>query len=163
MKKYAFTVLILLAVIAGFAFTGASAESGAVRDQDTSIPEDTPVTYGYLEKFREQLKKEIIEELLGSGVDIGGGYEEITLHKGEFLIPGAGCEIIYRGGGAAAVTSSRHPGDGVTDASTEKELFSGEALEYGHIYFASQSSAEKAIAALGENVRFTVNGNYEIR
>ena len=163
MKNFISAALLLMLAAPVLIFASAAyADTGS--EDDVSIPADTPVTYGYLQKFRDELKREIIDEISSEGgINIQNGYADISVSKGEFIIPGAGCELIYRGGGAAAVTSSLRAGDGIGDMSMGPELFSGEKLVFGHIYYASDSEAEKAIIITGETAYFTVHGNYEIR
>lgn len=163
MKKIIIPLLLclLLAVILPVAALKSNAESGSSAEQ--SIPEDTLITYGYLEQFREQLKQEIIAELISEGgISFEQTYNDISLKEGETLILSADTEVIYRGGGAAAVTSSNQSGEGITDMSEGTELFSGQPLEYGHIYYASATDSKKAILVTGSAAYFTVRGSYEI-
>lgn len=163
MKESLLLVLLIFCVLTACVIIPASvAAEEAGEGGEFSIPADTPVTYGYLEKFREQLKNEIIEELLeNGGVKITSQYEDISLPQGGVLLLAPDSEVIYRGGGAVAITSSSRSGDGITDMSDGTELFSGTALKYGHIYFASESDAEKAILITGGTAYFTVRGSYE--
>ena len=162
-KHLIFVCVIAALVLATMFLLPTGAENEAKDDGEFSIPADTPVTYGYLEKFKEELRKEIIDELTaGEGVKISGDYEDVTFDKGQIIIPASGTEIIYRGGGAEAVTSSKRALDGITDSSVNKELFSGDALEFGHIYYPSDSDAKKAIVITGEHAHFTIRGEYEV-
>ncbi|MBR0231861.1 MAG: hypothetical protein IJQ53_06530 [Clostridia bacterium] len=174
-RNYIVLAVILLAALLALTAAAVSAEDGApagsgdVREADESgsvreefsIPDDTPVTYGYFKAFREQIKREIIEELRSEGGL--SDYVEITLARGDVIVPAPGCELIFRGGSAVAITSSAKAGDGFTDVSLATEIFSGEALVYGHIYTPAESGAEKAIIITGGTARFTVRGEYEIR
>ena len=135
----------------------------ATADSEMSIPEDTPVTYGYLLTFKEQLRQEIIEELAAEGgITIATTYEDISVKEGEIILLSPDTEVIYRGGGAVAITSTDNENDGLTDMSGGTEIFSGEALEYGHIYHSSPSESKKAILVTGSSAYFTVRGDYEI-
>ena len=133
----------------------------AAEQSEVSIPDDTPVTYGYFKAFREQIKREIIEELRGEGGL--SDYRDLALTRGDVIVPAPGCEIIFRGGSAVVITSSDKAGDGIKDLSLAEELFSGEALVYGHIYRPAESGAEKAIIITGGTALLTVRGEYEIR
>ncbi|MBP5155306.1 MAG: hypothetical protein J6252_01845 [Clostridia bacterium] len=163
------TAMIILLALTVITAAVASAEDGArsaasgteSAREEIAIPDDTPVTYGYFKAFREQIKREIIEELRSEGGL--SEYREITLARGDVIVPAPGCELIFRGGSAVAVTSSDKAGDGFTDVSLAAEIFSGEALAYGHIYTPAQSGAEKAIIITGGAALFTVRGDYEIR
>lgn len=164
MKIYRFAALALVLALCILTIPAAAegAASGTVPSE--AIPDDTPVTYGYLKAFREQIKREIIAELTESGEsETSGGYREISVKRGEALVPAPGCEIIFRGGSAVAVSSSGEPGDGIFDVSEGAEIFSGEALRFGHIYYGGESEAEKAILIVGGTGYFTVRGGYEIR
>ena len=152
------TVALILAIVP-FSVMNISAED----KNETSIDPDTLINYGYLQQFREELRQEIIDELLSEGgVTVTGTYADISLTEGQMIILSPNAEVIYRGGGAAAVTSAKGENEGITDMSEEKELFSGEPLEYGHIYYASASDSRKAILVTGSNAYFTVRGDYEI-
>ena len=153
----------LLSVTGVLVISGAAENGEAVAASEGSIPENTLITYGYLEQFKEELKQEILDELMQSGgISVESDYKDISLKQGQTLILSTETEVIYRGGGAIAVTSSGEELQGVSDMSTGKELFSGMPLEYGHIYFASASDSKKAILVIGENAYFTVRGDYDI-
>ena len=157
-------LLLLIAVVAlsvSIAAVASIAETGALDSE--SIPEDTPVTYGYLQKFKQELRQEIIDELTANGgINVSTTYEDISFNEGDVIILSPDAEVIYRGGGAVAITSSCESGEGITDMSGERELFSGESLEYGHIYHASASESRKAILITGGKAYFTIRGGYEI-
>ncbi len=154
-------VALMLPLIAMMAF--AENETAVNADSEMSIPEDTPVTYGYLLTFKEQLRQELIEELAAEGgITIATTYEDISVKEGEIILLSPDTEVIYRGGGAVAITSTDNENDGLTDMSGGTEIFSGEALEYGHIYHSSPSESKKAILVTGSSAYFTVRGDYEI-
>ncbi len=146
-----------------FAETADNDTSAQSDDITAEIPEDTLVTYGYLLKFKDELRKEIIEELSAEGgIKIESEYTDVSLKAGQVLVLSPECEIIYRGGGAVAVTSSFGEGEGLTDMSVGGELFSGEPLSFGHIYHASESDSKKSIVVTGDSAYFTVRGEYEV-
>jgi hypothetical protein len=68
----------------------------------------------------------------------------------------------FRGGGAVIITTSPEKGDGVSDMSSGAEFFSGRSLEFGHVYYASESKAVKYILVTGDKAYFTIRGSYEI-
>ena len=151
--------VLLLTVTSAFVISGAAENGGA----ETSVPDNTLITYGYLQQFREELKQEILNELAqGGGVTVDSVYKDISLTAGQTIILSPDSEIIYRGGGAVAITSSNGEGEGLTDMSVGRELFSGASLEFGHIYFASASDSKKAVLVTGEKAYFTVRGDYDI-
>lgn len=169
MKRFIVPLLLLAvlltivsaASLSGVAETGPEPKEGSV--SETEIPDDTLVTYGYLKKLREQLKKEIVAELADAGgITVGTVYNEVSAKEGELILLSAESELIYRGGGAVAITSSAKEGEGITDMSGGTELFSGEALEYGHIYYSSASESKKAVLVTGKSAYFTIRGSYEI-
>lgn len=157
---------LLLTAVSVFALSGAAeTDSGQGEDpaSETEIPNDTLVTYGYLKQLREQLKNEIIAELTASGgITIDTVYNEVSAKEGGLILLSADSELIYRGGGAVAITSSAKEGEGITDMSGNTELFSGEALEYGHVYYSSASESKKAVLVTGKTAYFTIRGGYEI-
>lgn len=156
-------VLLVLAVLLVAVVPFYAVNTFAKNESSATIDPDTLITYGYLQQFKEELKQEIIDELTANGgITVTTAYEDISLKKGQIIILSADSEIIYRGGGAAAVTSSNDSGEGITDMSENTELFSGESLEYGHIYFASEGSSRRAILVTGDTAYFTVRGYYEI-
>ncbi len=166
MKRFIISLALVLCV---FAVAAVGALSTVAEDDvsgtDTSIPDDVFVSYGYLKVFKEQLKQEILAEL--GNADVSGNansqnYQDISATEGQIILLAPNSEVIYRGGGAAAVTSSNKEGEGITDMSFAKEIFSGEQLEYGHIYHASDSESKKAIVITGTKAYFTVRGEYEI-
>ena len=169
MKKFiillAATVALLTLSLGALVLDG-SAENGSDEVSvaaEGSIPENTLITYGYLQQFKEELKREILDELTASGgITVETHYNDISLTEGQTLILSAESEIIYRGGGAIVITSSNLEGEGITDMSFGKELFSGVSLEYGHIYYASESDSKKAILVTGDTAYFTVRGDYDI-
>ena len=156
--------VLLLTVTSAFAFQSA-AENGETAVSENSIPDGTfLIDNGYLMQFGEELKQEILNEIAanGGGITVESAYKDISLASGQTLILSPETEVIYRGGGAVAITSSNGQAQGLTDMSIGKELFSGEALEYGHIYFASASDSKKAILVTGDKAYFTVRGDYNI-
>lgn len=155
--------VLLLTVTGAFAISGAAEKNERALSKD-SIPDDTLITYGYLKQFKEELKQEILNEIAANGgsVTVESTYKDISLNVGQTLILSPETEVIYRGGGAVAVTSSNGQAQGLTDMSVGKELFSGELLEYGHIYFASATDSKKAILVTGDKAYFTVRGDYDI-
>lgn len=164
MKKFIIPLVIVLCVltVAALSVLNTSAENGG-EESEVSIPENTVITYGYLEVFKEQLKQELIEELSASGgITLSSAYQDISATEGQLILLAPNSEVIYRGGGAAAVTSSDKKGEGITDMSLGTEIFSGEPLEYGHIYHASESDSKKAIIITGPEAYFTIRGEYEL-
>ena len=156
MKK---TAAVIAAILI---FAALCAPAGA--DESGSIPDDVVITYGYLREFREQIKREIIEELLNDGGAVSfSDYEDITAGKGDIIVLPLGGELIFRGGSACAVSSSQDAGDGLSDISAGVEIFSGDPLVCGHIYLSAGSNAEKAVLVLSESASFTVRGDYEKR
>ncbi|HOJ49049.1 MAG TPA: hypothetical protein PLD48_09355 [Bacillota bacterium] len=135
--------------------------------QKSAVSDDPLVTLSYV---NEVLKPQIIAEILqrtgnGSVPAISTGesvYQDIYLERGKMIKLGADCEFIYRGGGAVIITTSPEKGDGVSDMSTGMEFFSGKPLEFGHVYYASESEAEKYILITGSKAYFTIRGTYEI-
>ena len=99
----ALTAVTAAVVSAEDAARTASSGAESAREEN-AIPDDTPVTYGYFKAFREQIKREIIEELRSEGGL--SEYRDITLARGDVIVPAPGCELIFRGGCAVAVTSS---------------------------------------------------------
>jgi len=158
-KIIPFLAVAMILAIMPFSVMNIAAEN----KNETSIDPDTLINYGYLQQFREELRQEIIDELLSEGgITVSTTYEDISLTEGQMLILSPNAEVIYRGGNAVAITSSKGENEGITDMSEEKELFSGEPLEYGHIYYASASDSRKAILVTGSNAYFTVRGDYEL-
>ena len=154
MKKIVSLALIAALLIAS-AVTAVSAD-------DSEIPADTPITYGYLEIFKAELRQEIIDELIAAGVGQSAGYREVTVDRGGIIVLGDGCELIFRGGSACALTSADSAGNGIIDVSTGSELFSGEALSLGRIYLPASAVSRKAVVVTGEKAYFTLHGNYEL-
>ncbi|MBR6563064.1 MAG: hypothetical protein IKK70_03920 [Clostridia bacterium] len=164
MKKIIIPLMLAAILTVCFAVSAVvGAAEGAGAGAGESIPSDTPVTYGYLEKFREELRQEIIDELTAEGgITIATTYEDVSFNEGDVIILSPNAEVIYRGGNAVAITSSNDENEGITDMSEGKEIFSGEPLEYGHIYYASESESRKAILVTGGKAYFTIRGDYEI-
>lgn len=163
MKKFIipFTAFVLAAVLSCGFMLQISAEGSSQAEAD--IPADVFVTYGYLEAVKEQMKQEILEELKNEIGSISATpYSDITATEGQFIHLSPNSELIYRGGGAVAITSSDIQGEGVTDMSAGTELFSGQPLEYGHIYYSSESESKKSVLITGTMAYFTVRGDYEI-
>lgn len=162
MKKFIVPLIIVALCVALLpaAVVFSSAEGGS---DEVSIPDNTLVEYGYLKIFKEQLKQELIAELTASGgITVNTTYEDLSLTEGQLILLAPDSEIIYRGGGAVVISSSNSEGEGITDMSEGTELFSGDFLEYGHIYFASATESKKAILVTGNKAYFTARGSYEI-
>ena len=158
MKKIIpFLVLALVFASMPFAIMSSSAEN------ETSIDPSTLIDYGYLQIFKEELRQEILDELLAEGgITVATTYEDISVKEGQMIVLSPNTEVIYRGGNAVVITPSIGENEGITDMSEGKELFSGEPLEYGHIYYSSASDSRKAILVTGSNAYFTVRGDYEL-
>lgn len=160
MKKF-IVFLLAFTLLSAMPLSVIAAGSEA-SDSSSDIPDNAVVTFGYLEQFKEKLKAEIIAELLENGISSAGEYSDITVEEGQFIYLSADSEVIFRGGAAVAITASNLNGDGFNDMSQGIEIFSGEALEYGHIYFATEADSRRAILVTGDKAFFTVRGNYEI-
>lgn len=165
MKKFILPLLLALVMLVTLplAAMSISAEGENASQKNESIPENTLVTYGYLKQFKEELRKELLDELLAEGgISITSTYNDISAKEGQLILLSPDTEVIYRGGGATAITSSNENYEGITDMSEGRELFSGEPLEYGHIYYASESDSRKAILVTGSTAYFTIRGGYEL-
>jgi hypothetical protein len=158
-------LFIVVAVLMFSLCIPATAEQTA---STTTSESDPLVTLSYV---NEVLKPQIIAEVLqktgnGSQAVISGSspanYQDINLESGKMIMLGENCEFIYRGGGAVIITTSPEKGDGVSDMSTGAEFFSGKPLEFGHVYYASESKAVKYILITGNKAYFTIRGSYEI-
>lgn len=163
--KHNMKKLLLFAAVIVLTFS-LGATVNAEQTEGTAHSEDPLVTLSYV---NEVLKPQIIAEILqrtGNSVPaISTGtsaYQDIYLESGKMIKLGADCEFIYRGGGAVIITTSPKKGDGVSDMSTGLEFFSGKPLESGHVYYASESEAEKYILITGSKAYFTIRGSYEI-
>ena len=154
MKKLILPLIAVLLVVSVYPIlaTASSAESAR---SEMNIPDDTLINYGYLQKFREELTAQ-------GGITVATEYKDVSFKEGQMILLAPDAEIIYRGGGAVVITSSGEENEGITDMAEGRELFSGEALEYGHIYYASESESRKAILVTGAKAHFTVRGDYEI-
>ncbi len=171
MKKFIFmAVAVSLAVaLAVFGALNIYAQNNTTETEapKSEIPANTPVTYGYLQQFKEEIKQDIINDVVSqitenSAIEQKQDYQEVSASQGKTIILYPDSEIIYRGGGANVITNSKGENEGITDMSLGKELFSGQPLEYGHIYYASSSESTKAILITGDKAYFTIRGNYEI-
>lgn len=163
MKKLSLVLVALVALLLPVFAMMANAENEGSSDELDFNPQETIVTYDMLLKLKDEIRAELLEELAAEGgITIKTTYEDISVKEGEMILLSAETEVIYRGGGAVAITSSRDENDGITDMSGGTEIFSGTALEYGHIYHASASESKKAILVTGASAYFTVRGDYEI-
>ncbi len=145
------TVALILSAVTAFAET-----------KDTSEEDYYLISAKDLETLREDIRKELLAEFQDELENANkAGYKEVTATRGQVVILAHDSELIYRGGGAVAITSSNSKNDGLTDISSEKEIFSGQKLDYCHIYV-SKSQSVKAVLVTGEQASFTIRGNYEI-
>ena len=161
MKKFLLPLAAAL-LTAAVLFLSVMHISAADTSED-DIPDNAVVTYGYLEVFREQLKQELLEELdMGGEFSASSHYHDISAKEGQIIILSKESELIYRGGGAKCITYSHENGTGIMDMSAGTELFSGHALEYGHIYYSAEENDKTAFLITGEIAYFTVRGHYEI-
>lgn len=150
---------VLLAAVSVLTFVAAGAEG---TEAETPIPPETPVTYGYLEVFGEKLRSDILSQV-GSGTPQAGGYRDETLPRGSVILLSENTELIFRGGSAVVITSSGTDREGVADLSSGRELYSGESLEFAHIYHISAGESRRAVLVTGGKAYFTVRGDYEVR
>ena len=150
---------VLLAAVSVLTFVAAGAEG---TESETPIPPETPVTYGYLEVFGEKLRSDILSQV-GSGTPQAGGYRDETLPRGSVILLSENTELIFRGGSAVVITSSGTDREGVADLSSGRELYSGESLEFAHIYHISAGESRRAVLVTGDKAYFTVRGDYEVR
>ena len=157
MKKV-FVRLLVFALSVCLLF-GASINVGA---ENKTTDKDPVITYSYLQLFGEQLKAEILAELLNGDASVGSSYKDISATQGQIIYIQPGTEIIYRGGNAVVITAGKDEGDGIVDISAGIELFSGQSLEFGHIYYPGTADSRKAILVTGSMALFTVRGEYEI-
>ncbi len=162
MKKLLIPLIIVALLISALPF--AMISSSAEGDKLDDIPDDTPVSYGYLlGVFKEQLKQELLTELAQEGgITLNTLYQDISAEEGRLILLSPESEVIYRGGGAVAISSSDGENEGIADMSEGTELFSGEPLEYGHVYYSSATDSKKAILVTGSKAYFTIRGEYEI-
>lgn len=162
--------LLLIAVMVLTFSLCITVTAGQATAAAAAVSESDPlVTLSYV---NEVLKPQIIAEVLrqtgygnnsAAAVTAGSSaYLDIDLESGKMIMLGANCEFIYRGGGAVIITTSPEKGDGVSDMSTGAEFFSGKPLEFGHVYYASESKAVKYILVTGNKAYFTIRGSYEI-
>ena len=157
-RKTVFAVVssfILVCLLSASLLIGVSAgeDDGT---SEISIDDKTLITYGYLQKYGEELKKEIIEALGGQGTN----YKEVALKKGTVLSFTEETEIIFRSGSAIVLTASEEDGAGCYDLSNDKEVFAGEKLQAGHIYYKTKAEALCYIIITGEKAVFTIRGKY---
>lgn len=168
MKKIIVSALAaaIIATLLPIAFMIASAEKEPLENEINTAnqaDDEVAVTYGFLKTYMEQFKQELANELATQGgISVDSSYKEISAKEGQVILLSPNCELIYRGGGAVAITSDCKENQGITDMSLQKELFSGEELIYGHIYYASASPSKKAVLVTGGSAYFTVRGDYEI-
>ena len=83
MKKLILPLIAVLLILAVYPIlaTASSAESAR---SDTNIPDDTLINYGYLQKFKEELKQELIEELTASGgITVNTEYKDVSFTEGQ--------------------------------------------------------------------------------
>ena len=154
-------VLIAGAALLSAAVLSVSVAFGAsaAQSDESSIDENALITYGYLQKFREELKQEILNEI-GSGGIGSSEYTDVTLKCGDVLSLAEGSEIIFRGGNAVIVTSSLQKDAGVTDLSTGNECFSGTEMAFGHLYAKTKPESIAYVVVTGDRAVFTVRGIY---
>ena len=160
MKKIILPLLLSLVMASALIFSAVTAL--AEGETDTSEEDYYLISAKDLETLREDIRAEILLEFQDElNAATQTGYKEVTAKQGQVLILAHDSELIYRGGGAVAITSSNTEGEGLYDASFGKELFSGQKLEDCHIY-SSKSDSVKAVLVTGEQALFTIRGNYEI-
>lgn len=140
--------------------------ASAEQDGEASIDDKALVTYGFLRSFREELKEELKQELLdeigggGSGGETGSEYEEVFLECGDVLAVGAETELIFRGGGALVLSTADGEGKGLSDLSVGEELYSGDPLSFGHIYYQTETESTVFVLVTGTKAAFTIRGSY---
>ena len=158
-------LLFVLTLALLFACVTCALPMKASAENEDSIPEDALITYGYLQSILEDLRLQLLEELAGQGgsIVIESEYKEVSLKKGDVLVLSTDCEAIFRGGDAAVITSSCTEGEGLTDLSMGTERFSGDLLEFGHIYYKTHGDSRAYILIVGDKAVFTLKGTYEIR
>ncbi len=127
--------------------------------------EDPIVTLSYLELRISQLKDYIDQKSFSSDnsqsdrPEAGAAYEVVELKEGQYLIAGAGTEVILRAGRATAIEGA--DGDGLSDVTGAENIKQGENIPENHLLIISRDDG-RGIRVLSKSY-LLVRGEYTIK
>lgn len=136
--------------------------SGEAGDPPALVSEE------YLQRQLNALRKELLEAIgSAAGAPVTdtpqkSDYRDVTLPRGSVITLGEDAEVIFRGGYAVVLTASEEVSAGVKDLATGEEVFSGEPLQFAHIYYKSAPHSRVSLLVTGEKAAFTLKGTYDI-
>lgn len=163
MRKRICALLAGLLLLSVFVLPASGAEAS---EGETSTP--ALVSIEYLQNQLEALRKELLAAIAGASNGGAseevpqGAYRDVTLPRGSVITLGDDAEVIFRGGNAVLLTVSSGEGEGATDLAAGEELFSGDALQFAHIYYKTTSHGRVSLLVTGERAAFTLKGTYAI-
>lgn len=126
--------------------------------------EDPIVTLSYLELKISQLKDYIDKKIFSPGDSQSADsvdnltYEVVELKKGQYLVAGAGTEVILRAGEATAIIS---PLGGLSDVTGAKDIQQDEKIPTDHLLIIPRDDG-RGLRALSDSF-LLVRGKYTIK
>ena len=91
--------------------------------------------------------------------ETSGGFEPVSLQKGQILLGKGGSEIILRSGSALSYTEST---DGIIDVTSGQEYYNGQSLTANHLLIVSRDDGRGA-SVTSDEAWFIVKGGYTIK
>lgn len=131
---------------------------------DLGSEDDPIVTLSYLELKISQLKDYIDKKSFSPGDSQSADsvdnltYEVVELKKGQYLVAGAGTEVILRAGEATAITSSL---GGLSDVTGAKDIQQDEKIPTEHLLIIPRDDG-RGLRALSDSF-LLVRGKYTIK
>ncbi len=162
MKRNLKAQILSVAIIVFILITVISAVYAASKEPGSK--EDPIVTLSYLELKISQLKDYIDKKSFSPGDSQSADsvdnltYEVVELKKGQYLVAGAGTEIILRAGEAAAITS---PLGGLSDVTGAKDIQQDEKIPTDHLLIIPRDDG-RGLRALSDSF-LLVRGKYTIK
>ena len=131
---------------------------------DLGSKDDPIVTLSYLELKISQLKDYIDKKIFSPGDSQSADsvdnltYEVVELKKGQYLVAGAGTEVILRAGEATAIIS---PLGGLSDVTGAKDIQQDEKIPTDHLLIIPRDDG-RGLRALSDSF-LLVRGKYTIK
>lgn len=151
------TAIIIFVLIAVVSMVYASTN-------DLGSKDDPIVTLSYLELKISQLKDYIDKKIFSPGDSQSADsvdnltYEVVELKKGQYLVAGAGTEVILRAGEATAIIS---PLGGLSDVTGAKDIQQDEKIPTDHLLIIPRDDG-RGLRALSDSF-LLVRGKYTIK
>lgn len=158
-KKTWIGAAVAVTFFATTAFSGIAAAPGQPGSADDPI-----VTKSYVDQVKEEMKAEILEQVLeeASASKPGAGIALVVeaLEPGESIIGFSGTEFIVRTGEVVAIEGAN--GDGITDITEGTNIDGGQVVEHDHLLLLPRDDGRGLKVQGTQTAYIMVRGEYTI-